>query len=84
MFFIGKIFHGVMGNAYYIVPEVLKKNSNPKSNINVIMYILLRGMHPFWENFEIGIFNELGEKVKKTNYSNCVTPTHACVQLKDV
>jgi len=77
-----------MGSAYYIIPKVLKRKSGPKFdawNIGVITYILLCGMCPFEENIEIGFFNEVGERVKKkTNYLNCVTPTHACVQLKDV
>jgi serine/threonine protein kinase len=58
-----------MGSAYYIVPEVLKRKLGPKFdawiNIGVITYILLCGMCPFWEKIEIGVFNEVGEKVKK-------------------
>lgn len=52
----------IVGNAYYVAPEVLKRRSGPESDvwsIGVITYILLSGRRPFWDKTEGGIFREV-------------------------
>ncbi|KAG6385885.1 hypothetical protein SASPL_154768 [Salvia splendens] len=58
----GKKFHDIVGSAYYVAPEVLKRRSGPESDvwsIGVITYILLCGRRPFWDKTEDGIFKEV-------------------------
>ncbi|KAK7262953.1 hypothetical protein RJT34_30535 [Clitoria ternatea] len=58
----GKKFHDIVGSAYYVAPEVLKRKSGPQSDvwsIGVITYILLSGRRPFWNKTEDGIFKEV-------------------------
>ena len=60
--FSGKKFHDIVGSAYYVAPEVLKRRSGPESDvwsIGVITYILLCGRRPFWDRTEDGIFKEV-------------------------
>ncbi|XP_010547427.1 PREDICTED: calcium-dependent protein kinase 28 [Tarenaya hassleriana] len=58
----GKRFHDIVGSAYYVAPEVLKRRSGPESDvwsIGVITYILLCGRRPFWDRTEDGVFKEV-------------------------
>ncbi|KAK9071445.1 hypothetical protein SSX86_010014 [Deinandra increscens subsp. villosa] len=58
----GKKFSNIVGNAYYMAPEVLKRKSGPEADvwsIGVITYILLCGRRPFWDKTEDGIFKEV-------------------------
>ncbi|XP_072984504.1 calcium-dependent protein kinase 18-like [Typha latifolia] len=58
----GKNFRDIVGSAYYVAPEVLRRKSGPESDawsIGVITYILLCGRRPFWDKTEDGIFKEV-------------------------
>lgn len=61
----GRKFHDIVGSAYYVAPEVLRRKSGPESDvwsIGVITYILLCGRRPFWAKTEDGIFKEVLKK----------------------
>ncbi|XP_011090473.1 calcium-dependent protein kinase 17 [Sesamum indicum] len=58
----GEIFKDIVGSAYYIAPEVLKRKYGPEVDIwsiGVMLYILLSGVPPFWAESETGIFNAI-------------------------
>ncbi|KAK1588025.1 hypothetical protein Q3G72_019222 [Acer saccharum] len=58
----GDVFKDIVGSAYYIAPEVLKRKYGPEADIwsiGVMLYILLCGVPPFWAESEHGIFNAI-------------------------
>ncbi|PSC70004.1 calcium-dependent kinase [Micractinium conductrix] len=55
-------FSALIGSAYYVAPEVLRRSYGPECDIwslGVVLYILISGMPPFWGDNEKEIFTSI-------------------------
>ncbi|KAL6595431.1 hypothetical protein ACP70R_047771 [Stipagrostis hirtigluma subsp. patula] len=58
----GEVLRDIVGSAYYIAPEVLKRRYGPEADIwsvGVMLYIFLAGVPPFWAENENAIFTAI-------------------------
>ncbi|KAM7502414.1 hypothetical protein LguiB_001318 [Lonicera macranthoides] len=75
----GEVFKDIVGSAYYIAPEVLKRKYGPEVDIwsiGVMLYILLSGVPPFWADFSYEITREIVETESEHGIFNAILRGH--------
>lgn len=71
----------IIGTAYYIAPEVLKKNYDERCDIwslGVVLYMMVTGTPPFDGENEEGIFKAIGNFEYSLNSISCNYTAHEC------
>ncbi|KAK6946911.1 EF-hand domain [Dillenia turbinata] len=56
------VYHDIVGSAYYVASEVLRRRYGKEIDIwsaGIMLYILLSGVPPFWAETEKGIFDAI-------------------------
>ncbi|KAI6687510.1 hypothetical protein NL676_024338 [Syzygium grande] len=76
----GKVYRDIVGSAYYVAPEVLRRNHGKEIDIwsaGVVLYILLSGVPPFWAETEKGIFDAIlqGDIDFESQPWPCISPS---------
>lgn len=58
----GKVYYNIVGSSYYVDPKVLRRNYGKEVDVwsaSVILYILLSGVLPYWDETVKGIFHAM-------------------------